>query len=55
MNKKQYIKPTMEVVEMEVATPMLAESNVTVLPGEEGEEQLSNRHRGSWGNLWDNK
>ena len=52
--KEVYIKPALDVTELELVT-MLAASNIEVKPGEEGTEQLSNRHRGTWGNLWDNE
>ena len=57
MEKKAYIKPTMEVVKMEVIE-MVATSvpKIDIVnPGEEGgsgEEILSNKRRGQWGNLW---
>ena len=50
--KKPYIKPEITVIDIEPAR-MLAASSIEVKPGEEGTEQLSNRYRGSWGDLWD--
>ena len=56
--KKTYIKPSMEVVNVVLESHMMSNSgtgtpNIGVLPGEEGDEMLSNDRRGSWGNLWD--
>ena len=65
MNKKVYIKPIMETVELGSEVIMLAGStngggmNV-VNPGTGGsfdsseDEQYSNRNRGTWGDLWSN-
>ena len=60
--KKVYIAPAIEIVEFETAT-ILAVSGLDTgdtLPGassggdsEGGKEAESNRHRGSWGNLWE--
>ena len=52
MIKKEYIAPAMEVVEMEV-THMLANSvlnggKIVTKPGEELDEELSNRRRNYW-------
>ena len=55
MEKKEYIKPEIEVVEMAVEAPMLTSSFVF---NEEGgnEGSLSNGYRpgrrGQWGDLW---
>ena len=55
MEKKKYIKPEIEVMELAVEAPMLTGS---LLFNEEGgkEESLSNRYRpgrrGKWGDLW---
>ena len=57
MIKKEYITPTIEVVEMEVLTPLLGGSIVNgdeigFNPDKEGEE-LSNRRRDYWNsNEW---
>ena len=62
MEKKTYIKPEIEVVEMEIESPMLTGSQEESL-GFGGEfdfadtenEQLSigrGTRRGKWGNLW---
>lgn len=58
MNKKEYIKPEMEVMIIEVQLQMM-----TTSPGTEpgigdgyasGEEEVltNRRRRGEWGNLW---
>lgn len=57
MNKKKYIAPAIEVIEMEVAPYMVAGSvmnggEIGGNPEEEPEEELSNNRRGQWGNLW---
>ena len=58
MNKKAYIKPTIEVVEMEteaIMTGSLVFKDGEVDTSQEG-TQLSNSYRpgrrGTWGNLW---
>ena len=56
MNKKTYITPAMEVMNIEtvdmMATSALGISDEVVDTTEEG-AQLGNGRRGSWGNLWD--
>ena len=60
MNKKAYITPAMEVMNIEtvdmMATSALGISDEyevdTAAAAEEG-GQLGNGRRGSWGNLWD--
>jgi hypothetical protein len=57
MNKKKYIAPAIEVIEMEVAPYMVAGSvmNGGEIGGdfdEEFDQELSNNRRGQWGNLW---
>ena len=52
MNKKTYIKPELEVVEIE-SVEVIATS--IPLVEEDGAEQLTNNYRprrGKWGNLW---
>ena len=52
MEKKEYIAPACEVIEMETNVSMMA---LSFEEGEEwgdGETQDANRHRGEWGNLW---
>lgn len=52
MIKKEYIAPTIEVVEMEVLTPLL-DGSIEIHPDEEGEEELVNRRRDYWNsNEW---
>lgn len=57
MNKNTYIKPMMEVmaiamVEM-IATSGTGTLGISKKEVETASGQLGNRHRGSWGNLWD--
>ena len=58
MNKKKYIAPSMEVMDIESMVLMATSAPHIgiVKPGEEGgeggSEILSNRRRGQWGNLW---
>lgn len=57
MNKKTYIKPTIEVAVL-APEAMLSSSNLsinseqTVDTSQEG-TQLGQGHRGSWGDLWE--
>ena len=48
--------PTCEVVEMETSVSILSGSNIDVGTGDDYEfndpNDMSNRHRGEWGNLW---
>lgn len=57
MNKKEYIKPSMEAAELvsDVIMTGGSDGNVDVFPGGDAgsEDQLSNDRRGSWGDLWD--
>ena len=54
MKKQEYIKPSTEVIEMEVMS-MVATSvpNIGIEDGS-GTEILSNDRRGRWGDLWSN-
>jgi hypothetical protein len=52
MNKKEYIKPSAEAIEVAVISMMAASAPNIGVEGGEGSEILSNRHRGEWGNLW---
>ena len=58
--KKVYIKPEMEILTIEAAE-IIATSvpQIGIIkPGEEGgegDEILSNKRRGQWGNLWAEK
>ena len=61
MEKKAYITPNMEVMEMEIEAPMLSASGES---GESGgnagvfddvtddDANMSNKRRGKWGDLW---
>ncbi|MBR6629841.1 MAG: hypothetical protein IKL03_07815 [Bacteroidaceae bacterium] len=49
MNKKTYITPAMEVMNIETLEMMA--SSIAVV-NESGSEMLSNDRRGSWGDLW---
>ncbi len=51
--KKDYIKPQMEAIEIEAETVMMQSSFSDVKEGETSDEFDSNKHRGSWGSLWD--
>lgn len=57
--KKRYVKPDMEVLEIENEILMMAmsseQSNVGTGNGPAGDEtpDLSNKRRGTWGNLWE--
>ena len=56
--KKRYVKPVMEVVEIENEILMMTMSgeqgSTGIGSGTAGNDtpDLSNRHRGTWGNLW---
>ena len=54
MKKKDYIKPQIEVVEMQVSQVLTASANDIPVggDGQGGGDALSNDRRGSWGNLW---
>ena len=52
MEKKEYIAPVCEVIELETIS-MLVGSFKQEFEDEEGDIELqTNRHRGEWGNLW---
>ena len=54
MEKKEYIKPSAEVVEIETVQ-MLAASAENIPVGGDGQgggEALSSGRRGKWGDLW---
>ena len=56
MDKKSYIKPMMEVVELESKALMSIGGSVDVALRNDDfvteEEQLARGRRGKWGNLW---
>ena len=54
MKKKVYIAPQMEVIEIDTVQ-MLAASKPEIGVGDgevDADGAWSNRHRGTWGNLW---
>ena len=58
MEKKEYITPECEIIELEGAVYMQSTSFDKEIGGSKEEENesgwMSNRHRGEWGNLWSN-
>ena len=53
MDKKEYIAPSMEVVEFVSDILMNIGSNVGEYDEEvDSKDQLSNKRRGRWGDLW---
>lgn len=59
MTKKEYIKPSVDVVEIEIDSLMLSVSAETDTENTGqgtgsgmGTPDLSNKRRGSWGDLW---
>ncbi|MBR6601003.1 MAG: hypothetical protein IKK87_04045 [Bacteroidaceae bacterium] len=54
MNKKTYIKPETEIVELAFDTAILGGSNFTPESGDgyEGDDAGSRGRRGTWGDLW---
>ena len=55
MEKKSYIKPTMEITLLEGEVLMQSASSAPGIVDDEfasGEDALSNGRRGTWGNLW---
>lgn len=59
MEKKKYIKPEIEVMPVEVQSQMMTASPNTQPGFGDGEADdstpLTNRRRGTWGNLWSEK
>jgi hypothetical protein len=53
MNKKTYITPAIEVIDLMVESNMLAGSTYNDNEEIGPDEVLSAGRRGSWGNLWD--
>ena len=53
MNKKEYIAPSMEIVEFVSDIVMQISSNLHDDEEADSKDQLSNNRRGSWGNLWE--
>ena len=54
MEKKKYIAPAMEIAEIEMVKMLAASAGDIPVGGDEqgGGDALSNRRRGTWGNLW---
>ena len=53
MGKKKYIAPQMEVVDLDVVTMLATSKNVGVFDTPtDADAVMSNRRRGTWGNLW---
>ena len=54
MEKKEYIKPETEVVELELESLLLSASNKVDISDEPTDEGawMSNGRRGKWGDLW---
>ena len=52
MKKKEYMTPTCEVIEMETVNMCALSFNPDGEEGENDPGNMSNRHRGEWGNLW---
>ena len=59
MEKKKYIAPLCEVIELEATVNMMAGSVTEGVNSDEdwigeggGADMGSNRHRGEWGDLW---
>lgn len=55
IEKKEYIKPEIEVVSLEVQSQILSASNFNPESGDnyEDDEAGSTGRRGTWGNLWE--
>lgn len=52
--KNDYLKPEMEVLEIEVSTMMMTGSIIDTEMGDEPSVPDANGRRGSWGNRWEN-
>jgi len=53
MNKKAYITPAMEVVNVETVEMIAASMRMYDETVDTASEQLGGGRRGSWGNLWE--
>ena len=51
MEKKKYIAPSMEIAEIEMVSMLAASIGVSDETTED-DAVMSNRRRGTWGNLW---
>lgn len=50
---KRYFKPTSEFVQVECTSVMVTDSTrIKIDTTTEGSEQLTNKNRGDWGQLW---
>lgn len=52
MEKKEYIAPECVVVEMEIINMIATSIPVGEDKPNSDPEDMANRHRGEWGNLW---
>ena len=52
MNKKTYMTPEMEVMNIETVEMIAASLNMYNEEVDTEEQQLGNDRRGTWGNLW---
>ena len=59
MNKKEYIKPSIEAMDIESMVLMATSTpHIGIVPNDpndpngSGSEILSNKRRGTWGDLW---
>ena len=51
-NNQAYIRPAMEVVDIEMQQAILNASQTEDLGDKKEEIEWTNRRRGTWGNLW---
>lgn len=51
--KKDYLKPEIEVLDIEVSTVMMIGSIIDSEMGDEPSIPDARRRRGTWGNLWE--
>lgn len=51
--KKDYLKPEIEVLDIEVSTVMMTGSIIDTEMGTEPSVPDANRRRGTWGNRWE--
>ena len=52
MDRKTYIAPEIEIISIETIGMLAASAGDIPVVGGEGGEILSNKRRGTWGNLW---
>lgn len=53
MNKKAYITPEMELMNIETVEMMAASLGISEQTVDTTTDQLAGGRRGTWGNLWD--